>query len=395
MATGILLVAMLSFGAGIAVERRMAAGSGSTALGSESVLDSIDVQRIEEMLQLLDAEYLDGPIDRTQALYEALAGMVEGVTDDQTVFLKPDPIGDHDTARLWDQEGIGLWLDSPRGRLTVVSAMNGSSAAAAGLRAGDEIVAIDGLATERLRQDQAIERIRGPVGTEVRLTVARAGLPEPLELVVERAAVAVPPVSLTMLESGIAHIVVSLFSDETAEELDRALAVVATEGATGLILDLRNNGGGLTLAAQQMVGRFVPASAGPAFYEDYGRRAEMPTPAPILPGGAAEFDLPMVVLVNEGTASAAEIVAGALRDYERARLVGMRTFGKGSLQRIHRFDDGSQLRVTVARWLTPSGHAIQDQGIVPEFEVPMPPEPDWDDPDPQLTRAVQVLLEGE
>jgi len=190
-------------------------------------------------------------------------------------------------------------------------------------------------------------------------------------------------------ESTVAVLQVTVFGDNTTAELDAALKQAKNDGVTGVILDLRNNGGGWVDSAQQMIGRFVPESSGPALYEQLDPDGSERTPQPIIPGEVAMYDVPLVVLVNAGTASASEIVAGALRDYDRAVIVGERTFGKGSVQRVHDFQDGSSARITFAEWLTPGEKRIQGEGIEPDVAVSAGSE--GESVDYQLDRAIEVL----
>jgi carboxyl-terminal processing protease len=218
-------------------------------------------------------------------------------------------------------------------------------------------------------------------------------VPGLLEFDVVREKIPLPNVGYRFLpDQKIAVIQVKLFGDKTTEELDAALAQAQRDGAVGLVLDLRNNGGGWVQSAQEMIGRFVPADAGPALYEDVDGNPTDPimTPEPILLGEAPVIDLPLVVLANGGTASAAEIVAGALRDYGRALVVGETTFGKGSVQRVHDFPDGASARITFALWLTPKRKLIEEGGIVPDVVVPG--DTAGDSSDPQLAEAIRRLL---
>jgi carboxyl-terminal processing protease len=182
---------------------------------------------------------------------------------------------------------------------------------------------------------------------------------------------------------------VTIFGDNTTGELDQALARAEAEGVEGIVLDLRGNGGGWVTSAQEMVGRFVPEESGPALYQDVDPSDEELASEPIIGGGARAFDVPLAVLVDGGTASASEIVAGAIRDYERGVLVGENTFGKGLVQRVHDFDDGSSARVTFARWLTPDQIPIPEEGLVPDVVVADSPE---GTDDPQLERAIETVL---
>jgi carboxyl-terminal processing protease len=261
------------------------------------------------------------------------------------------------------------------------------------LRAGDVIESADGHSLRGATHEDAIALLRGPAGTTVHLVIRRPGVPDLLEFDVVREKIPLPNVEYRFLpDQKIAVIQVKLFGDKTTEELDAALAQVQRDSAQGIVLDLRNNGGGWVQSAQEVIGRFVPASAGPALFEDVDGNPEDPvmTPEPILAGEAPVVDLPLVVLVNGGTASAAEIVAGALRDYGRAVVVGETTFGKGSVQRVHDFPDGSSARITFALWLTPKRTLIEDGGIVPD--IPVAGDSAGGGSDPQMAAAIQHLL---
>jgi len=262
----------------------------------------------------------------------------------------------------------------------------------AGLRPGDVVLAADGVEITGMATDQAMDLIRGPAGTRVTLTIGRDGEPKPLEIAVERRLIAIPTVMYeTDADGRVAVIRVGIFGDKTTEQLDDAVRRAKDDGVSGIVLDLRGNGGGWVTAAQEMIGRFVPESRGPALYEDSspGDDNEM-TGEPIIGDGQQAFDLPMAVLVDGGSASASEIVAGALRDYDRAVLVGQPTFGKGLVQRVHDFEDGSSARITFARWLTPNRTPIPKDGLHPDVPVALPDPPDGRDA--QRERAVDVVL---
>lgn len=274
--------------------------------------------------------------------------------------------------------------------MTIVAPIPGSPADEAGIRPGDVILRIDGTAVQGLTDSEALELLKGPAGETVALDLQRKD-GSLLSLEIERRKIPVPMVTYTRDEGaniGVIRIVV--FGDKTAAELDAAIEAAKTDAVDGIILDLRNNGGGWVQSAQETIGRFVPADRGPALYEDFDPGVEGDEIAqPIIAGDAPVVDLPMVVLVNNGTASAAEIVAGALRDYERATIVGETTFGKGSVQRVHEFDDGSSFRLTFAHWLTPKKHGIDKAGIEPDFAVAATPENEKGDA--QMEAALQVL----
>jgi carboxyl-terminal processing protease len=223
------------------------------------------------------------------------------------------------------------------------------------------------------------------------LTIRRPGRAELFDVTVNREAIEIPAVVYEAQADGkIAHITVAIFGDNTTRELDVALKRAKEEGVAGIVLDLRGNGGGWVSSAQEMIGRFIPADAGPALYQDLDLEDDDDLISePIVDGGETAFDIPLVVLIDGGTASAAEIVAGAVRDYERGTLVGEPSFGKGLVQRVHDFDDGSSARITFARWLTPDGIPIPDEGLAPDIAVTNDPEVGTD---LQLERAVMVAL---
>jgi carboxyl-terminal processing protease len=269
--------------------------------------------------------------------------------------------------------------------------MPGSPAEAAGLRAGDVILEADGSSLTNLSEQDALALVRGPAGSTVRLTIERPGEPQTFDVDVERQSITMPAVIYERIpDDNVGHIRITIFGDKTTEQLDDAIRQAEADGVQGIVLDMRNNGGGWVRAAQEVIGRFVRPDAGPALYEDTSEAESDLTAEPILSGEVEAYDIPLVVLVNEGTASASEIVAGALRDYERAVIVGATTYGKGSVQRVHDFSDGSSARITFAVWLTPGKHQIEGVGIEPEIAVAQPEE--VTNSDSQLDAAVDALL---
>jgi carboxyl-terminal processing protease len=400
------IVGLGSFGAGVAIERYVVNPAAESSGGSERTVSSLDrdtgdnpevtVDMIEEVIDLLDEEYYYGNIDQSELLYDALEGMVAGLPDQYTVFMRPTETRMSREQLSGEYEGIGVWVDQPDGRLTIISPMRGSPAEEAGLEAGDVVIEVDGVSIEDMAMEDAVRRVRGPEGTSVNLTIEREGEDELLQINVERARIEMPAVMFEM-QDGIAVMTVTVLGDNTIEELDEAIEEAEEAGAEGIVLDLRSNGGGWVSTSQEMIGRFVDADEGAALYERRDPDSDDPTALPITPSEVTDFETPMVILVNGSTASAAEIVAGALQEYERATVIGTQTLGKGSIQRIHQFDDGSSVRVTIAEWLTPLENAIQDVGIEPDIEVEMPDADALDDTsdDPQFERALEYLEEGE
>src|SRR5687768_430614 len=391
----VALIAVVSFGSGIVAERFLFGGNW---LGTDRLSGTLETDGNPEMdaafprqaqvREILEDEYFflpaspeaqatfwadleQGAIEgmaiaaatpvaslddyRRELDYGAARGMTEALADDYTVFLEPlrgAPLRDE---LAGEYEGIGIWVEHPEGQFTIVAPIAGSPAARADLRAGDVIVAADGQDLNGLETDAAMSLIRGPAGSSVALTIRRPGMSELFDVTVNREAIEIPAVVYeAQAEGKVAHITVAIFGDNTTQELDLALNRAKEDGVAGIVLDLRGNGGGWVTSAQEMIGRFIPEDAGPALYQDLDLEDDDDLISePIVGGGETVFDLPLVVMIDGGTASAAEIVAGAIRDYERGTLVGEPSFGKGLVQRVHDFDDGSSARITFARWLTP------------------------------------------
>lgn len=247
---------------------------------------------------------------------------------------------------------------------------------------GDVIEQINGARVQTTDTNDVLRMLRGDIGTELSITLVRPSTGEVLDHTLTLEEIVIPPVTLEFIEgTTYAWLRISLFGDTTVADLDAAIAQIRARGSSGVILDLRGNGGGWVVAARQTLGRFIDPSLGPAMFEDTSASNEGMTEMPIeADEEVVPLDLPMVVLIDGGTASASEIVAGALKDYNRAMLVGETTFGKGSVQRIYEFSDGSTMRVTVAEWFTPSRARIQSEGIRPDVEVPASSQSTTTDP---------------
>jgi carboxyl-terminal processing protease len=274
--------------------------------------------------------------------------------------------------------------------LTVTSPIPGSPAEQAGLRPGDQFIAIDGEDMTGIDPELARRKVLGPAGSTVHLTVLREGEPDPLEFDIVRDEIVIQSASGRMLDDGIAYVQVTTFGDKTTQELKNTLEDLMAQNPRGLILDLRNNGGGYLVTAVEVTSQFI--DEGVVLYEQYGDGRKNVYEA--LPGGLAT-EIPMVVLINEGSASASEIVAGALQDHDRAQLVGVTSYGKGSVQNwVPLSENQGAVRVTIAKWLTPDERTIHGEGLAPDVTVEMTEE-DYDaDLDPQLDQAVQTLLQA-
>jgi len=287
-----------------------------------------------------------------------------------------------------EYDGIGAYVDTTGDYLTITQPMEGSPAQAAGLRPGDQIIAVDGVDISGEDPNLVrLTRVMGPAGTDVTLTIYREGEPEPFDVTITRAHIVVPSVESRMLDNNIAYIKLSVFGDDTSQEFRTQLQALMDQNPSGLILDLRNNGGGYLTTAVDVASQFIPD--GVILYEQYGDGSRDVYNAN--PGGIA-IDIPIVVLVNEWSASASEIVAGAFQDRGRAELVGVTTFGKGSVQNWIPMSNGGTLRVTIARWLTPNEHLIHGVGLTPDLVVERTADDIDADRDPQLEAAIDLLL---
>jgi carboxyl-terminal processing protease len=335
-----------------------------------------------------DKFYGDIPEDSVP-VYGAIRGALSTLQDPYTIFVEPQPRA-LEKAELEGQfGGIGAYITRGAAGEVILTPMVDSPAEQAGVREGDVVLRVDDTPiSPEMTSDQVILLIRGEVGTQVVLTLQRVGVADPVIVTVTRKNIQTPSVEWRTLDQdpAIGYIRVRLFTERTGREMERALQDLREAGITSLILDLRDNGGGLLDAAVDVSSQFL--REGVVLYED--RRDESEKFYSVKKGGLA-LDLPLVVLVNGGTASASEIVAGALQDYGRASLIGEKTFGKGSVQLVYDLTDQSSLHVTIARWLTPNRHRIDGEGLKPDVEVIPTEEDRAGGTDPQLERAVAHL----
>ena len=363
-------------------------------LTDESPLTEADLTTLYEVWEIVATQY-DGEMPPAEDILDSIiAGSLNALNDNYTRYVPPE------TAELMRQdqdgeiEGIGAFVtENEDGMFEIVRPIDGQPADLAGVKAGDVLIEIDGQSVSDLSFDEVILLVRGPQGTSVHLKFLREG--EPVEFTIVRARFEVPVVEFEILpaemtgDQVIGYIRLTEF-DLTAEGrvLD-ALDQVLAQGATSIIFDLRDNPGGFLDQSVAVADAFLPQ--GVALYERNNRGLSQTFET--RDGDMAET-IPLVVLVNSGSASASEIVAGAIQDRGRAILVGETTFGKGSVQQIHTLSDGSELRVTIARWYTPDNNSIDDVGITPDIEVETPEDLGGPE-DGQLMRAIEYLLTGQ
>jgi carboxyl-terminal processing protease len=334
-----------------------------------------------------------GPVpDNQQMTYGAIRGVLQTLDDPNTLLFDPQQTRLQESDLSGRFEGIGAVVSmNEDGELVIVTPMAGQPAEKAGLRAGDIILKVDDKEVKGLSLTEAVLLIRGPRGTKVRLTVFRLGEPSNLEFEVTRGEIETQTVSWRILDQApeVGYVRLLLFGERTTQELKTALNDLKRKGARSLIVDLRNNPGGRLDSAILVTSQFVKNGA--VVYQHWtdGREKEYRAE----PGGLAT-DIPMVLLINKGSASASEILAGAVKYYKRATLVGEKTFGKGTVQNIYPLSDGSTLHVTTAQWLTPDKHQIDGEGVAPDIEVVLSDADIQARRDVQLERAVQFLQGG-
>jgi len=341
-----------------------------------------------EAWNIVHERFVDQPIDDVALVRGAIRGMMDALGDKQTFYMDPIVYESETSSLAGEYEGIGAYVDLDGEFLTIISPIEGSPAEAAGLKPGDAIIAIDGEDMTGSTPEEVRQRVLGEAGTEVKLTVSREGEPEPLEFRITRARIVVPSVTGEMREDGIAYIDINTFGDKTTGELDTALEAVLRQNPRGIIIDLRNNPGGYLNTAVEVASEFI--DDGVILYEQYGDGKRYTFRAL---GNGRATDLPIVVLINEGSASASEILAGALQDYGRATLVGVQSYGKGSVQQwVPLSNNEGAARVTIAKWLTPDERAIDGIGLSPEVYVAMSSEDYEAERDPQLDAATETIL---
>ncbi|MBN1934880.1 MAG: S41 family peptidase [Anaerolineae bacterium] len=337
---------------------------------------------------LLQGDFYGDLPAESELPYAAIRGVLSSTGDPYTAFLDPMQADITRTDMSGSFEGIGATVRlRPDGQFEIVEPLAGYPAITAGVRAGDIILEVNGIDLAGMNIYEAIALIRGPAGTTVNLRLQREGIDEPFIIEIERARIEMAVVEYEILDGNIAYIRLTEFGETATAKLEEALKAVLADDPAGLILDLRGNPGGYLSVAVEVASQFV--GDGPILIERFKDGDERPYSA--LRGGLA-LDVPLVVLVNGGSASASEIVAGAIQDTERGVLIGTTTLGKGSVQAVHTLSDGSQLRVTIARWFTPNGRAIHGEGLQPDIEVKISEEDLQAERDPQLERAVEYLL---
>ncbi|MFA6215172.1 MAG: S41 family peptidase [Patescibacteria group bacterium] len=407
----IILVGLI-FGAGFIFGRLPEIKQANSAKGKvlnteqpapEYLSKDVDFQEFWQIWSYVKNNYVKADVSESQMFYGALAGIVASLKDPYSVFLDPEISKKFEQELSGSFEGIGAEIGLKDNQLTIIAPLPGTPADKAGLKAGDKVLAIDGKDTAGIALDYAVNLIRGEQGTAVTLTVVSNGDKEPREVKITRGKIEIDSVKFSRKDSSgktvaaadksfelkagdIADIELLYFNENTLADWNKTVQDVLAANPKGIILDLRNNPGGYLNTAIEVAGEWINGKT--VVFErlrNGDKIAHSGNRQPRFEG------IPTVVLVNKGSASGSEIVAGALQDYGVATLIGETTFGKGSVQDLKNFPDGSAVKLTIAEWLTPNGKNINEAGIKPNIEVKLTKE-DYDaDKDPQLDKALEVL----
>lgn len=348
----------------------------------------VDFSLFWDAWRVIETKYVDrSDLEKQNMVYGAISGLLESLDDPYSIFMPPQ-----ESKKFMDDikgsfEGIGAEIGIRKGILTVISPLEGNPAQKAGLMAGDKILKVDEALTADLTLDEAVDLIRGEKGTEVILLITRDELDETKEIKIIRDTVQIPIIKWEIKENNIAYIQLYHFTENSASQFRKTIKDVLKTNPKGIVLDVRNNPGGYLEVAVDIASWFLPKGE-IVVIEDFGNGDNNKYRS----NGYGDLEnIPTVVLINEGSASASEILAGALRDIKEIKIVGGKSFGKGSVQQLEKLKSGSSIKITVAKWLTPLGTNINKEGITPDVEVEMTLEDFEEMRDPQLEKALEIL----
>jgi len=322
------------------------------------------LDKVEEVWNVIYRDYVElDALDAEELTEGAIRGIVDALDDPYSAYLDVESYELSETHWEGRFEGIGAYVSVEDGNLVIIAPIDGSPAEEAGIRAGDKVLEVNGEPTSEMSLMDAILMIRGPRGTSVKLLILHKEETDPVEIEIIRAEIEVPSVNFEMRED-IAYLEITNFTERTDEELVTVLREINAQGASGIVLDLRSNPGGLLSAVVDVASRFIRDGVVVYVVDNQGKKT-----ASSISFKSVRTDLPLVVLVDEYSASGSEVLAGALQDHARAKIAGTTTYGKGSVNVPHKLKDGSGLYLTTARWQTPEGHLIEGKGIEPDYPL--------------------------
>jgi carboxyl-terminal processing protease len=395
---GVLIIGGLAFWGGSSA-KGWVPFAGMTPVYDTRAPDNVDLAPLFAAWHLLDNNFVSATTTKVTAeekLYGAIAGLAHAYGDDYTVFFPPAEKTNFDTQVRGDFEGVGMEIGKQNGILTVIAPIKGTPAYKAGIKSGDFVLKIDGISTADMTADEAVTHIRGKKGTSVTLTISRTDKDKGKEfdVSVTRDTISLPTLDTTARPDGVFVIALYSFNAQSPELFSAAIQEFNRTGDTKLIIDLRGNPGGYLEAAVDMASWLLP-EGDTVVIQDYGTKQEKVTYKSNGFGTLQAKNVKTAILIDRGSASAAEIFAGALHDHNRATLVGETSFGKGSVQQLFDVTKDTSLKITIARWLTPNGISISHKGIDPDIKAANPTDAERTaGKDPQLDRAVQFLQSG-
>lgn len=367
------------------------AGRFTSATAEQTVSDIGTKKKLETLAEIIDSRYYE-EVESQQIEEGIYQGLMNSLGDPYSQYYKADEYKSLMDSTTGSYYGIGAVLsqDQETMQVTVLHVYKGSPAEEAGVKDGDVILAVDGAETEKEELSELVKRIKGSEGTTVSLTLQRKGVDKSLTVQVERRQVEVPTVEYQMLQDSTGYLQITEFSDVTPGQFEKAVADLEGQGMTSLIVDLRNNPGGVLESVNEILDLILPEGIIVYTEDKYGNRTDYTSK------GDTYMEMPLAVLINENSASASEIFAGAIKDYEYGTLIGTTTFGKGIVQQIIPLKDGSAVKVTIARYFTPKGNYIHEVGIEPdirlEYEYLGPEDEEYDImKDNQVLKALEVL----
>ncbi len=350
--------------------------------------EDVDFREFWNAWALIKDEYVHQPVSERDLFYGAMHGLIEGLDDPYSVFFTPTEAEEFNQEVAGTFSGIGAEIDTKEDNIVIVAPIKNSPASNAGLRANDLILAIDETDTYGMSVNEAVSLIRGEKGSTVTLTIFREGTAKPFDVKIVRDEITIESVEYEMRADGIMVISIHMFNEDTTRLFTKAVQAVKSEGAKGIVLDLRDNPGGLLDQAINVTGFWTGNQT--VVIERMQEKQEAYSAGSV----ATLAGIPTAVLVNGGSASGSEILAGALQDYGLGYLIGEQTYGKGTVQQLHDLKDGSAIKLTIAEWLTPTGRSIHEVGIEPNEKIEYTEEHAKQNATPQLDAAI-VYLKGQ
>ena len=379
---GLIIAFLLVFGVGFYVGQKQVVCPICTP-------SNVDLSLFWDAYYKLQSNFVDSSkLDTQKIIYGAISGMTKSLGDPYTSFFNPTEAKRFEQDLSGSFDGIGVEIGLKKNQLTVIAPLKDTPGEKAGLEAGDIIVKINGKSTADMSTEEAVNLIRGKKGTEVTLTIFRDGWKDTKDIKIVRNTINIPSIDWELKDGNIAYIHIYLFDQALSSNFNKIALEILNSPAKKIVLDLRNNPGGYLEVAQEISGWFLKKGQ-VVTIENFGGERDKKY---YKTEGNADFsEYPMVVLINQGSASASEILAGTLRDNRNIQLIGEKSFGKGSVQEVLQLRDGSMLKITIAKWLTPNGNSISEVGLNPDIKVELTDKDFENKKDPQLNKALEVI----